>query len=253
MSTKHIIDRMQKALGVSSDTELAAALGIKRSTVGSWRHRESIPIDECLEIARTHGVSLDWLLLERGDPLPSPAKDEEIQRLQEELAALRTELKRSPAAHSPPTEQARSSNRMLQVWRVLEVIAAHPEGVTEQYLQEKLSLSAEALGHHTLTLLRRGRIRQNGETWSLSGDDVMIADSDEEVAALLEEAKYVFETHVLPGATQARARLLLGEVRVAGEMPGKVLLNALHTTLKAVDVQEGSLLQVVIGLALAQQ
>ena len=65
-----IVDRMKTVLGFSKDKELAEYLGGSRSTTAAWKLRGTIPINECIELAVKHGVSLDWLIL-GGGPGPS--------------------------------------------------------------------------------------------------------------------------------------------------------------------------------------
>jgi hypothetical protein len=60
-----VLDRLARLLGCSSDSELATALGVPRSTVGSWRSRESIPYAICVETAASRGVDLNDLFLGR--------------------------------------------------------------------------------------------------------------------------------------------------------------------------------------------
>lgn len=64
---QEIIDRMKKVLGFSKDDQLANYLGKSRSTPAGWRARSSIPITEAIQLAMSHNISLDWLLLGRGE------------------------------------------------------------------------------------------------------------------------------------------------------------------------------------------
>lgn len=63
-----VIDRMREALEVRSDTALAAALGVAKTTVSSWRRRDSIPYEKCIEIAIRANVHMHWLLTGEGEP-----------------------------------------------------------------------------------------------------------------------------------------------------------------------------------------
>ncbi|MGJ8518168.1 HTH-type transcriptional regulator PrtR [Carnimonas sp. LMG 33810] len=58
----NIIERMKQAVGAATVKALADELGISSSSIGNWKSRGSIPITECMQIAETHNVSLDWLL-----------------------------------------------------------------------------------------------------------------------------------------------------------------------------------------------
>lgn len=61
-----VVDRLQAVFGAKDDTELSYAMGQKRSTVGNWRNRGTIPYTECVRVAEVRGVSLDWLLTGEG-------------------------------------------------------------------------------------------------------------------------------------------------------------------------------------------
>lgn len=66
-NTSLVLDRLQTVFGVSTDTDLAEKLGVKRATLGAWRTRESTPYAECINIAESRNISLDWLLTGKGD------------------------------------------------------------------------------------------------------------------------------------------------------------------------------------------
>lgn len=68
----HVLDRLKHLMAAPSDAALAKALGISPQTLGSWRARASIPYALCMDLARTDGISLDWLLLGRGAMVPEP-------------------------------------------------------------------------------------------------------------------------------------------------------------------------------------
>ena len=68
-----VLDRLQEALGVSTDTELASELGVKRATLGAWRSRNSTPYAECINIAERKNISLDWLLTGKGEMSAEPS------------------------------------------------------------------------------------------------------------------------------------------------------------------------------------
>lgn len=57
-----LVDRLQLVFGAKDDTELSRLMGQKRSTVGNWRNRGSIPYTDCVAVAEEKGISLDWLL-----------------------------------------------------------------------------------------------------------------------------------------------------------------------------------------------
>src|ERR1700733_8894868 len=61
-----MVDRMKAVLCVKKDVELASAIGVSKSQLAVWKIRDRLPLNECVAIAQEHGVSLDWLVLGRG-------------------------------------------------------------------------------------------------------------------------------------------------------------------------------------------
>jgi len=57
-----VVDRMQKAVEVRNDKDLSDVLNISKSTVSSWRKRNSIPYAECVWISVEFYTSLDWII-----------------------------------------------------------------------------------------------------------------------------------------------------------------------------------------------
>lgn len=66
-SANAVLDRLQQAMNVSSDTALAQALAVNRATLGNWRTRNSVPYSICVDIAVKKNISLNWLLINQGD------------------------------------------------------------------------------------------------------------------------------------------------------------------------------------------
>lgn len=68
-SAAAVLDRLQAVFGVKNDNQLGERLEVNRSTLGNWRSRDSVPYTYCVDIAISHGVSLDWLLTGEGEML----------------------------------------------------------------------------------------------------------------------------------------------------------------------------------------
>lgn len=66
---EEILDRLKIAVNVSSDSELANALGVSKSTISNWKNRKSIDYD--LVFSFCEHINLDWLLTGRGDMIKS--------------------------------------------------------------------------------------------------------------------------------------------------------------------------------------
>jgi SOS-response transcriptional repressor LexA len=58
---------MKTVLGVQLDKELSEVLGGSRGFVSVIKNRGTIPYDECVAIAVDRNISLDWLILGRGE------------------------------------------------------------------------------------------------------------------------------------------------------------------------------------------
>lgn len=55
-----ILDRLREFLGLSSDAQLAEALGISASTLSNWRRRNTLDYDNVF--ANCEDADLNWLL-----------------------------------------------------------------------------------------------------------------------------------------------------------------------------------------------
>ncbi|MCP2937533.1 helix-turn-helix domain containing protein, partial [Salmonella enterica subsp. enterica serovar Typhimurium] len=59
--------------GANTDAELSRALSVSPQTLSSWKVRESIPYSLCIDIAKKHACSLDWLLLGHAEHNAAPS------------------------------------------------------------------------------------------------------------------------------------------------------------------------------------
>lgn len=62
-----IIKRLKEACEANSDKELSKLLGATPSKVSSWKTIKSPPYAACFWVAQEYGVSMQWLLLGKGD------------------------------------------------------------------------------------------------------------------------------------------------------------------------------------------
>jgi hypothetical protein len=65
-----ILDRLKQAMGVSTDTALAKALGIKQGSISGAKMKGSIPARWIIGTAEATGVHADWLLTGKGPMRP---------------------------------------------------------------------------------------------------------------------------------------------------------------------------------------
>lgn len=66
MNVSEIVKRAKQAMDFKTDAELAAYLGISRSTLSNWMARNSI--DFPLLLNKLHSVDYNWLLAGKGSP-----------------------------------------------------------------------------------------------------------------------------------------------------------------------------------------
>ncbi|MDO8828470.1 helix-turn-helix domain-containing protein [Methylophaga sp.] len=82
-SAAAVLDRLQLAAGVASDSALSRVLRVNRATLGNWRNRDSVPYSICVEYAVENGLSLDWLLTGQAPLNLNEAKGLEERQLDE--------------------------------------------------------------------------------------------------------------------------------------------------------------------------
>jgi transcriptional regulator with XRE-family HTH domain len=68
-----IIDRLKMVVKVNTDSELANAIGVSKSTISNWKNRKSIDYD--LVFSFCEHINLDWLLTGKGDMLKTNGTD----------------------------------------------------------------------------------------------------------------------------------------------------------------------------------
>jgi hypothetical protein len=130
-----ILDRIQQALGLASDGEIARVLGIQRSTVGGWRARDTRPYSLCVEIAAKHGLSLDWLLTGEGKPIrgsPADARPEVPALSREEEAVLALYRALDEDARREIRAVAEEKKRLREVERALAELRAELAGAKKR-------------------------------------------------------------------------------------------------------------------------
>ncbi|MCQ8103268.1 helix-turn-helix domain containing protein [Methylomonas sp. SURF-2] len=65
-SANNVIDRLALIFEAKNDSDLCKYLGLARTTLSTWRGRDSVPYAICVQIAQEKGISLDWLLAGEG-------------------------------------------------------------------------------------------------------------------------------------------------------------------------------------------
>lgn len=109
-STDAVINRLKIALSINQDNELADRLGISKSTLSSWKSRNSLDLIKVLAICEQ--VDLNWLFrgeelscIKEDNKLPDDnhtfvallmEKSEEIGRLKQRIIELERNARRAP-------------------------------------------------------------------------------------------------------------------------------------------------------------
>lgn len=65
LNVDEVLDRAKLVAGVQTDADLARLFGKFKTAASNWRSRGTIPLNELVELADTHNVSLDWMLTGR--------------------------------------------------------------------------------------------------------------------------------------------------------------------------------------------
>ncbi len=100
--TDEVLQRLKLLHGVSTDTELAQAIGQHKTTLHSWRRRGVIPYEHCVSAAQRYGASLDWIVLGRErDTAAAPAPAEGAQGVSSDLAPVLAFVRRWDAERDP--------------------------------------------------------------------------------------------------------------------------------------------------------
>ena len=67
------IERAKIALNTKSQADLARFLAVVPSSIHGYEKRGYLPLEQCIKVAEQTGVSLDWLILGKGEMYGSTA------------------------------------------------------------------------------------------------------------------------------------------------------------------------------------
>ncbi|WP_336331702.1 helix-turn-helix domain-containing protein [Pseudomonas putida] len=115
-----VLTRLKLLTGAQSDADLSRALSVSPQTLSSWKVRDSIPYSLCIEIAKQHACSLDWLLL--GEATQNPACKGDTGWEGDMLERLRT---LSPTDRQAILLLIKDKQRIQQLERQLGELAHH--------------------------------------------------------------------------------------------------------------------------------
>ena len=245
---KEILDRMSLILGATTYQELATRLGVSKSTVGNWYHRNSVPFEECVKLAEEQGISLDWLLLGRGEPVWSPAATKR-SRLGE--GEGQSGVGGGVEARAPEASKVSSESSLGALWLVLEQIALSPRPISEMEIMEKVGFLLEEVKRLCSILRRRRLISHTGEGWVVFGTPIIRVDTEEEANVFSTLVLTEFRERVLPRAASSGGAVAIAEVKIKSEQPGEAAMQAIHRALAELEQPDGVPLRMVVGMTLA--
>lgn len=84
MNKEAILDRAKASFGLSTDTQLAEALGVSPQTLSNWRKRNSLDFE--LLLTKCENTDLNWLV--KGDEPLDETADVKVKILTERLNYL---------------------------------------------------------------------------------------------------------------------------------------------------------------------
>lgn len=118
-----VLTRLKLLTGAKTDAELSRKLSVSPQTLSSWKVRDSVPYPLCIEIARQHACSLDWLLL--GEAVPGNSAQDDAGWEDDILTRLRT---LSPADRQAILLLVKDKQRIQQLEQQLNALGASATG-----------------------------------------------------------------------------------------------------------------------------
>lgn len=91
--TDKILERIRIVFCIQSDSDLAKTLNVAKTTISTWRQRDSTPYSLCVQIAKDKNISLDWLLTGDGEMLKGKQAEQEWGGIEERRGMYKAPLK----------------------------------------------------------------------------------------------------------------------------------------------------------------
>ncbi len=81
ISAQHVLSRLSKALGATSDSELAEKLGVAKQTISTWKKRDKVPLEQIVDTALSYGLSVDSMLFGERHSSDTRAKPVNVEQM----------------------------------------------------------------------------------------------------------------------------------------------------------------------------
>lgn len=86
VSGKDFLKKLMKVTKTEQQQELAAIFGIPKSTLATWRQRDLTPHEIAVRAHLKLGVSLNWLLLDEGEPFTNSKVNSHTNKFAKEVS-----------------------------------------------------------------------------------------------------------------------------------------------------------------------
>ncbi len=80
---KDVIKKLMEVTNSERQQDIAEAFAIPKSTIATWRQRDLTPFEIAIRTHLRTGVSLEWLLLDKGEPYPQTPTQKHITKKNE--------------------------------------------------------------------------------------------------------------------------------------------------------------------------
>ena len=235
-----VVERLKAVFGVNSYSELAEKVGTSKSTIGGWVHRDTVPYSECVRVALELNVSLDWLLLGRGEQHVPPAPQAGGQDVSNVLGS-------QPDLPASMGEQLRALARYSNLESQWNILQALENGArSAESIGAKTGMDTDMVLGGLLLAERQGVVRRERELWTLKEGAELQSGAIPDIAAhALRMAQLLLG--MVPRTEVNKAALLTAEVCMPVNQ-AKHLLEALKKTLVQFDQGDQERVTVVIGI-----
>jgi phage repressor protein C with HTH and peptisase S24 domain len=151
-SAEAVVNRLMLVVGVRSERELSRWFGYGLTTITSKRQRGSIPYEECVRLATERDLSLDWLILGRGEapsgvvsPLAKPAEEAQATHMDEFVDVPLYDL-----------QAAAGNGRLFSEEKVKHVLHFRREWIANEGLYAKNLVALDVAGDSMADTLLEG-------------------------------------------------------------------------------------------------
>ncbi|AUI87680.1 transcriptional regulator [Vibrio azureus] len=86
ISGKDFLKKLMKVTDTEQQQELAAIFGVPKSTLATWRQRDLTPHEIAVRAHLKLGVSLNWLLLDEGEPFINSNVNKHTTKFEKEIS-----------------------------------------------------------------------------------------------------------------------------------------------------------------------